>query len=171
MHTDADLLKLAVRLGHQLLSSHVTVTVAESCTAGWICKCITDVPGSSQWFGSGYVTYSNAAKHRELGVNQETLEKQGAVSEATVREMAAGALHRSGADLALAVSGIAGPDGATQGKPVGTVWFALARRRGQAVEAVARVKFFKGDREEVRRKAVQFALQLILSAEFADDIQ
>jgi len=171
MHTDADLLKLAVRLGHHLLSSNATVAVAESCTGGWIAKCITDVPGSSQWFDSGYVTYSNAAKNRELGVRNETLDQQGAVSEATVREMAVGALYRTGADISVAVSGIAGPGGATQGKPVGTVWFALALRRGQAVETVARVKFFKGDRESVRRKAVQFALQLVLGAEFPASIQ
>ena len=171
MHTDSDLLKLSVRLGHHLLSSAMRISVAESCTAGWVAKCITDVPGSSQWFECGYVTYANAAKNRELGVRNETLEQQGAVSEATVREMAVGALFRSGAELSLALSGIAGPGGATQGKPVGTVWFALSVRRGQAVETVVRVKFFKGDRETVRRKAVQFALQLALGTELPSPIQ
>ena len=171
MHTDSDLLKLSVRLGHHMLLAAARITVAESCTAGWLAKCITDVPGSSQWFECGYITYANVAKHRELGVRNETLEQQGAVSEATVREMALGALTRSGADMSVALSGIAGPDGATPGKPVGTVWFALALRRGHAVETVARVKFFKGDRETVRRQAVQFALQLVLGTEMPSPIQ
>jgi nicotinamide-nucleotide amidase len=165
MVSDEDLLRLSVRTGRHLLTAGARLATAESCTAGWIAKVLTDVPGSSDWFDSGYVCYSDAAKKRDLGVAAETLRTQGAVSEPTVREMATGALERTGADLALSVSGIAGPSGAVPGKPVGTVWFALAHRRGRAVELVARVKFFKGDRDAVRRKSVQFALQLVLALE------
>ena len=165
MVSDEDLLRLSVRTGRHLLGAGVRLATAESCTAGWIAKVLTDVPGSSDWFESGYVCYSDAAKQRDLGVAAATLRTQGAVSEPTVREMASGTLERTGADLALSVSGIAGPTGAVSGKPVGTVWFALAHRRGQAVEVVARVKFFKGDRDAVRRKSVQFALQLVLALE------
>jgi nicotinamide-nucleotide amidase len=165
MVTDADLAKLAVRTGEHLRAAGRRLVAAESCTGGWISKTITDQAGSSEWFECGYIPYSNAAKMRELGVSAEALEKQGAVSESVVHEMARGALERTDAGVAIAVSGIAGPTGATTGKPVGTVWFALAYRRGHAVEVVARVKFFKGDREAVRRKSVQFALQLVLGAQ------
>jgi nicotinamide-nucleotide amidase len=164
MVTDADLLKLAVRVGHAMLAAGWRITTAESCTAGWIAKALTDVPGSSQWFDSGYVTYSDDAKQRDLSVSPKTLATHGAVSEPTVREMAEGALRRAGTQVALAVSGIAGPDGTTPGKPVGTVWFCLATKRGQRVDANARVKFFKGDRDAVRRKAVEQGLKLLLTA-------
>lgn len=165
MVSDEDLLRLSVRTGRHLLGAGAKLATAESCTAGWIAKMLTDVPGSSDWFECGWVCYSNEAKQRDLGVGAATLATQGAVSEPTVHEMAAGALERSGADVAVAVSGIAGPTGAVPGKPVGTVWFALAHRRGRAVEVTARVKFFKGDRDAVRRKSVQFALQLVLALE------
>jgi nicotinamide-nucleotide amidase len=168
MTTDADLLKLAVRIAHKLMSARVRLVTAESCTAGWIAKALTDVPGSSQWFECGYVTYSDESKRRDLEVSAQTLEAHGAVSEPAVREMAEGALRRSGAQLAIAVSGIAGPDGAVSGKPVGTVWFCVAARRGQATDATSRVKFFKGDREAVRRKAVEQGLKLVLSAELSE---
>lgn len=166
MVSDADLHRLSVRTGRHLLAGAATLCTAESCTAGWIAKTLTDVPGSSDWFDSGYVCYSNAAKVRDLGVAEATLAAQGAVSEAVVREMAQGALARTGTTLALAVTGIAGPTGAVQGKPVGTVWFALAQRRGRAVEINTRVKFFQGDRDAVRRKAVQFALERVLALEW-----
>lgn len=165
MTTDDDLLKLAVRIGHKLLSAGCRLVTAESCTAGWIAKALTDVPGSSQWFDCGYVTYSDEAKRRDLEVDARTLASHGAVSEPTVRAMAEGALRRSGADIAVAVSGIAGPDGAAPGKPVGTVWFCVAARRGKAVDATSRVKFFRGDRETVRRKAVEQGLKLVLALE------
>ncbi len=168
MVTDEDLLKLSIRTGRHLLAARKRIVTAESCTAGWIAKLLTDVPGSSEWFECGWVCYSNAAKQRDLGVAEDTLVRSGAVSEPTVRAMATAALERSGADLAIAVSGIAGPTGAVPGKPVGTVWFALAYRRGRAVEIVARVKFFKGDRDAVRRKAVQFALQMVLAVELPE---
>ncbi|MGH6691829.1 MAG: CinA family protein [Gammaproteobacteria bacterium] len=168
MTTDADLLKLAVRIGHKLLTAGCRLVTAESCTAGWMSKTLTDVPGSSQWFECGYVPYSDASKRRDLDVRDETIAAHGAVSEATVREMAEGALRRTGAQIAIAVSGIAGPEGAVTGKPVGTVWFCLATRRGQALDATSRVKFFKGDREAVRRKAVEQGLKLVLSLELPD---
>ena len=141
------------------------MVAAESCTAGWICKAMTDVAGSSQWFECGYVTYSNAAKMRDLGVSAKTLEVHGAVSEATVREMALGALRVSGADVAIAVSGIAGPNGGVPGKPVGTVWFATGIRRGEGVIVEARRQLFERDREAIRRRAVEYALELILQLE------
>lgn len=162
MVTDAELLRLSIRTGTHLLAAGARITTAESCTAGWLAKVLTEVPGCSRWFECGYVCYSNASKARDLGVREDTLEAQGAVSEPVVRELATGALARSGAEVAVAISGIAGPTGAVPGKPVGTVWFAVAHRRGQAVEVVARVKFFDGDRDAVRRKAVHFALQLVL---------
>lgn len=164
MTTDEDLTRLSIRLGQFLLEANARVVTAESCTGGWIARCITDVPGSSQWFESGYVVYSNEAKRRDLGVQLATLDREGAVSEPVVREMARGALDRTGANVAVSVSGIAGPSGAMAGKPVGTVWFAMAYRRGRAVEEIARIKMFKGDREAVRRKSVQFALKLLLEA-------
>src|SRR6201999_601741 len=124
---------LAERIGQLLLSARLRLATAESCTAGWIAKAMTDVTGSSRWFECGYVTYSNAAKVRDLGVLPTTLEGHGAVSEQTVREMAAGALRVSGAELAVAVSGIAGPDGGSAQKPVGTVWHCVATRSGSVV--------------------------------------
>jgi nicotinamide-nucleotide amidase len=168
MTNDADLLKLAVRVGHMLMSAGVRIVTAESCTAGWISKALTDVPGSSQWFDCGFVTYSDESKLRDLEVDAQTLATHGAVSEAAVREMAQGALRRSGAQVAVAVSGIAGPDGAVAGKPVGTVWFCVAHRRGQAIDAVSRLKLFKGDREAVRRKAVEQGLKLVLGLELPE---
>lgn len=161
MLDDAELTRLAQRLGEQLSAAGQQLVTAESCTGGWIAKCCTDVPGSSGWFHGGFVTYSDAAKVRDLGVRQQTLDSQGAVSSPTVQEMAEGALRRTDADVAVAVSGIAGPTGAVAGKPVGTVWFAVAVRRGVSVESNCRVKFFKGDRDSVRRKSVEFALGLV----------
>ncbi len=164
MGSDVALLDLAVRVGRKLLAAGCRLATAESCTGGWIAKAMTDVPGSSQWFECGYVTYSNAAKVRDLGVSPRTLELHGAVSDATVREMAQGAMRVSGAEIAVAVSGIAGPDGAMPGKPVGTVWFAVGRRRagGIEVEVECRQRLFEGDREAVRRGSVEYALQLLL---------
>ncbi|HEX7417056.1 MAG TPA: nicotinamide-nucleotide amidase [Steroidobacteraceae bacterium] len=158
---DAALRALAARVGEQLLAAGHTLVTAESCTGGWIAKALTDVAGSSRWFEGGFVTYSNAAKIRDLGVSIGALRTDGAVSELVAREMAAGALRLSSADFALAVTGIAGPDGGSTLKPVGTVWFAIARRDGELTEVEARVQHFAGDREAVRRKSVQFALDLL----------
>jgi nicotinamide-nucleotide amidase len=161
-HTDQDLARLASRVGEHLRASDKRVATAESCTGGWLAKALTDIPGSSQWFETGFVTYADGAKTTLLGVLPADLDAHGAVSESVVKAMALGALERAGADVAIAVSGIAGPDGGTPGKPVGTVWFAWAWRRGQSVHVQARLKFFKGDREAVRRKAVANALSGVL---------
>jgi nicotinamide-nucleotide amidase len=160
--SDPELYELAERVGQKLRAAERHAVTAESCTGGWVAKALTDVPGSSQWFECGYVTYSNAAKVRDLGVNAQTLEHFGAVSEQTAREMAEGALRVSGANVAVAVTGIAGPDGAVPGKPVGTVWFCAAARAGTAVDIIAEEQRFDGDRASVRIQAVHHALRLIL---------
>jgi nicotinamide-nucleotide amidase len=161
-NTDRDLARLAVRVGRHLLASQRGVATAESCTGGWIAKALTDIAGSSQWFIEGFVTYSNESKVLRLGVSRSVLRTQGAVSEATVRAMAAGALRRTGAQLAVAVTGIAGPGGAVPGKPVGTVWLGWAWRHGRAIRVAVQMKHFRGDREAVRRKTVRAALEGLL---------
>jgi nicotinamide-nucleotide amidase len=155
---DEELERLAVRVGRHLLRSERCAATAESCTGGWIAKAITDIAGSSQWFTEGFVTYSNAAKWRHLGVPRRVLEAQGAVSEAVARAMATGALRRAGVQVAVAVTGIAGPGGAVPGKPVGTVWLAWATRSGRAIQVVAQRRRFRGDRDAVRRKTVRAAM-------------
>jgi nicotinamide-nucleotide amidase len=162
---DAQLFELALSAGERLLAAGARLATAESCTGGWIAKVMTDVAGSSGWFECGFVTYSNGAKSRDLGVSPETLRRHGAVSEPTVREMAQGALEISGADIAVGVSGIAGPDGALPGKPVGTVWFAVAVQQGGSISITSRGERFAGDREAVRRRSVEYALELVLRAE------
>jgi len=153
---------LAEEVGRGARAAGWRIVTAESCTAGWIAKALTDVPGSSQWVESGYVTYSNTAKMRDVGVSERTLAEHGAVSEATVREMANGALRVTGVEMAIAVSGIAGPDGGTAEKPVGTVWFAVATIDAQGPAAVCERRQFSGGREQVRRQAVDRALRLAL---------
>jgi nicotinamide-nucleotide amidase len=162
MVSDPELYELAARVGHKLRAAERRIVTAESCTGGWVAKALTDIPGSSQWFECGYVTYSNTAKSRDLGVAAGTLERFGAVSEQTVREMAEGALRVSGANVALAVTGIAGPDGGAPGKPVGTVWFCAAARQERAIDIIAEEKLFAGHRAFVRSHSVQHALRLIL---------
>jgi nicotinamide-nucleotide amidase len=162
MYRDQDLKRLAGRLAHQLGDAHLTLAAAESCTGGWICKALTDIAGSSQWFVEGFITYSDKAKERRLKVPRSVLRAHGAVSEAVVRAMAVGALERARADLAVAVTGIAGPGGAVPGKPVGTVWLGWATRRGKKIRVAAQLKHFRGDRETVRRKTVAAALQGLL---------
>lgn len=159
MTTDAELASLAKALGDRLRAKRLKLAVAESCTGGWIAKSVTDVAGSSQWFDRGFVVYSNRAKTDLLGVAAQTLLQFGAVSEQVAIEMAQGALAHSHADLALAVTGIAGPDGGQADKPVGLVWLAT-RRRGAAV--VASEHRFAGDRDAVRRQAVAFGLQRLI---------
>jgi nicotinamide-nucleotide amidase len=158
MASDAELAELVKEIARRALAAKLHIVAAESCTGGWISKLITDLADSSHWFERGYVTYSNEAKVQDLGVSKETLAAHGAVSEATVREMALGALQATGADAAVAVSGIAGPSGGTLEKPIGTVWFAVARRGS----VIARHQLFPGDREAVRRSSVQYALELLL---------
>jgi nicotinamide-nucleotide amidase len=157
---DKELESLSVRVGEALLEQKLMLTCAESCTGGWVAKVVTATAGSSMWFERGFVTYSNAAKQELLGVKGDTLRQEGAVSEAVVREMAAGALRRSHAQAALAISGVAGPGGGSPGKPVGTVCFAWALQGG---EAAAETRHFAGDRETVRRLSVIHALQGLLS--------
>lgn len=147
---------LARHLGMLLQRLELSLAAAESCTGGWVAKLMTDIPGSSAWFERGFVTYSNAAKMEMLGVREQTLREHGAVSEAVVAEMAQGALARSHADVAVAISGVAGPDGGTVEKPVGMVWLAWAKREGTAD---AECHNFKGDRTAVRLHAVQTAMQ------------
>ena len=159
---DAQLLRLAQRVGRALLGRGRVLVTAESCTGGWIARALTDVPGSSRWLDGGYVTYSNAAKIRDLGVPVGTLVRFGAVSEQAVRAMARGALRRAKVDVAVAVSGIAGPDGGTAAKPVGTVWFCTAVRQGRRVSVAPSIKHFRGNRETVRRKSVRHALRMLL---------
>src|SRR5580700_9672303 len=161
-NSDAKLQRLAARVGRRLLKQHRHVATAESCTGGWIAKALTDIAGSSQWFTEGFVAYSNEAKVARLGVPASILRNSGAVSEAAVRLMAEGAVRRSGADLAVAVTGIAGPGGAVPGKPVGTVWLGWATRRGRAIRVAAQLRHFRGDREAVRRKTVRVALEGLL---------
>ena len=147
---------MARELGERLARVGGVVATAESCTGGLVATLITDVAGSSGWFDRGFVTYSNEAKQDMLGVPADTLAANGAVSEATALAMAAGALAHSRADLSVAITGIAGPGGATPGKPVGTVWIAWGRRNG-ACEA--RLHHFEGEREAVRAQAAAAALQ------------
>ncbi|MBQ0713174.1 MAG: nicotinamide-nucleotide amidohydrolase family protein [Porticoccus sp.] len=146
---------LSTQLGELLLSRQFTVTCAESCTGGGIASAITDIAGSSQWFHAGFVTYANDAKEQLLRVSPETLVSEGAVSGAVVRQMAEGALMATGADIVVAVSGVAGPDGGTEDKPVGMVWFAWAIKNGVVTTLCVQ---FKGDRAAVRQAAVEQAL-------------
>ncbi len=161
--SDLELKRLAERVGRHLLHARRHAATAESCTGGWIAKALTDIAGSSDWFAEGFVTYSNESKVRRLGVPRAVLLRHGAVSEATVRAMAAGALRRSNAQIAVAVTGIAGPGGGVPGKPVGTVWLGWATRRGAAIRIATALRRFRGSRESVRRKTVRAALQGLLT--------
>ena len=159
MSTTATALLLAERLGKALLAVHQTLVTAESCTGGGIAWLITNVPGSSQWFERGIIAYSNAAKQELLAVGHDVLVNFGAVSEQTAMAMARGALLNSHANISVAVTGIAGPDGGTELKPVGTVCFAWGRDDGET--RAARV-VFTGDRQQVREQAVMMAVQGLL---------
>jgi len=150
---------LSEQVGQCLLGKQLWLATAESCTGGWISQSITDVAGSSQWFDRGFVTYTNEAKQDMLGVSSQTLTQHGAVSEQTVIEMVQGALAKSRADVAVAVSGVAGPTGGTPDKPVGMVWLAWGMR-GDA--PVTQIEHYLGNRNEVRQQTVETALQGIL---------
>ena len=154
--------KLSEAVVNDLTEAGKAVSTAESCTGGWVAKSITDIPGSSAVFQYGIVSYSNGAKESILGVKNETLEKHGAVSKPVVEEMAKGVLRLSGADIAVAVSGVAGPDGGTDEKPVGTVWFAWAMRDGAKARVDTHCASFRGDRDLVRELTVAHALQGVL---------
>ncbi|HEY2781163.1 MAG TPA: CinA family protein [Steroidobacteraceae bacterium] len=160
--SDAALKRLAVRVGRRLLREQRQAATAESCTGGWIAKALTDIAGSSSWFLEGFITYGNESKVKRLGVPRTVLAKHGSVSQATVQAMASGALRRARAQIAVAVTGIAGPGGAVRGKPVGTVWLGWATRRGGAIRVATELRRFRGSREAVRRKTVRAALQGLL---------
>lgn len=159
MAGDRDLVALAAELGAALQQRGLMLALAESCTGGWAAQCVTAIAGSSAWFDRGFVTYSNAAKQEMLGVLADTINSYGAVSLETAREMALGALEHSTADVAAAITGIAGPGGGSADKPVGTVCFAWASRQGKIRTLAER---FSGDREEVRRQSVNTALSGLL---------
>ena len=150
-----DILKKVSRTLHQ---KNLFLVSAESCTGGWLAKQITDLPGSSAIFDRGFVTYSNDSKQQMLGVQKNTIEGFGAVSENVVKEMASGALEHSNADIAIAISGVAGPDGGTEEKPVGMVCFGMMER---GKKALATTKVFNGNRDQIRSLAVDFALHEI----------
>ena len=159
MPATADFLPLVERIAVALTAREARLATAESCTGGWIAKCLTDLPGSSKWFEYGFVTYGNEAKVSLLDVEPDRLERYGAVSKEVAEAMATGARSVSGADLAVAVTGIAGPDGGSADKPVGTVWFAWS---GPGDRLVSRREQFSGDRDTVRRQAVRLALTGVL---------
>ncbi|HUO82960.1 MAG TPA: CinA family protein [Gammaproteobacteria bacterium] len=156
--SDAALAALGAALGCELAARGRTLATAESCTGGWIAKALTDTAGSSAWFAGAVVCYSDRVKCRVLGVSEETLAAFGAVSEPTVEEMARGALELCEADVAVAVSGIAGPDGGVPGKPVGTVCFGWAWRTAGGIRTRVMTGHLGGDRETVRRETVAAAL-------------
>jgi nicotinamide-nucleotide amidase len=162
MVEDIGIRGLAESLVTALSDAGKTVSTAESCTGGWIAKAITDIPGSSAAFAYGIVSYSNGAKESLLGVQNTTLIDNGAVSAAVVTEMAEGALALSGADIAVAVSGVAGPDGGSDEKPVGTVCFSWAVRKPSGISADSELRCFEGDRNEVRVQTVAHALHGVL---------
>jgi len=165
-HTQIDdgIAQVARTLGAVLTEKHCTVTAAESCTGGGVAYAMTAVAGSSQWFQRSFVVYSNKAKREVLSVKARTITQHGEVSEAVVKEMAQGALKRAKSQLSVAISGIAGPDGGSQEKPVGTVWFAWGCALAGAADTpeVACMRF-DGDRERVRKQAIFFALQGLLA--------
>lgn len=154
--------KLSAALVAELTKSSKAVSTAESCSGGWIAKAITDIDGASAVFHYGIVSYSNGAKESLLGVQNQTLVEHGSVSEAVVKEMAEGALHLSGADISVAVSGIAGPTGGSAEKPVGMVWFAWAVRSGSNAKIETNCQQFDGDRDLVRELTVVHALQGVM---------
>ncbi len=157
--TDEKIVNIANQLAVKCLEQGIVVAAAESCTGGWLAKVLTDIVGSSAWFDCSFVTYSNSSKQSMISVQDKTLKSQGAVSKAVVSEMAAGVLQHSNATLAVAISGIAGPDGGSDDKPVGLVWFAYSRTKNDEISIVSTEKqLFDGDRKAVRAQAVLQAL-------------
>lgn len=150
---------LAMQVGAKLKAQGLMLTTAESCTGGWVAQAVTAIAGSSEWFERGFVTYADLAKQEMLGVSAATLARHGAVSEQTAREMADGALAHSRAQVAVAITGIAGPTGGSPEKPVGTVCFAWSGKNGASV---AQTQLLEGDRESVRRQSVILALRGVL---------
>lgn len=167
MVDDATLLTLAHELGTALKNKGWNLALAESCTGGWAAQSVTAIAGSSAWFDRGFVTYSNLAKQQMLGVGADTLEQYGAVSKQTAEEMALGAIAHSSADISAAITGIAGPEGGSAEKPVGTVCFGWSCKNGQIL---TQTEVFSGDREAVRRQAVKTALTGLLQLTLATDL-
>jgi nicotinamide-nucleotide amidase len=159
MPTDSVVHQLAIRVGNKLRDERLMLTTAESCTGGIVAAAITDISGSSDWFERGFITYSNQAKQEMIGVPNDMLDKHGAVSEPVARAMAEGALRNSRAQVSLAITGVAGPGGGTQEKPVGTVIFAWSNRLHTTVET----RLLKGDREQIRIQAATHALRGLLT--------
>lgn len=156
--TDQDLADLAQTLGEKLRQSKKLLATAESCTGGWVGKVITDVPGSSHWYDRGFITYTNESKQEILGVPAEIIRTHGAVSEQTAKAMVEGVLRQSHADVVLSITGIAGPGGGSETKPVGLVWFGWGQRAG---DIQTQSHTFPGDREAIRRQAVQHSLSIL----------
>ena len=156
MITDQKLLLLANELGDSLMQRGIMLVSAESCTGGWVGQTITAIAGSSRWYERGFITYSNLSKQEMLGVDEQILNKFGAVSEQIASEMAAGAISHSSAQFSIAVTGIAGPGGATEGKPVGMICHGWAIKDSLVKSAVC---MLEGDRESIRKQAVAIALQ------------
>lgn len=157
--SDNKLLSLTEKVAVTLKNKHYLLASSESCTGGWLAKSCTDISGSSSWFDRGFVTYSNQSKHDLINVSLSTLEKYGAVSKQTATEMAQGTLINSNADISVAITGIAGPDGGTTEKPVGTVWIAWSTKKGTNKTELFQLS---GNREQVRYQAVIKALQGII---------
>jgi len=160
--SNATLARLVKQVATRLLERGGVLVTAESCTGGLIAKCLTDLPGSSAWFERGWVTYSDRAKRQDIGVAAGLIKRHGAVSEQVARAMAVGALRSSRSDTAVAVTGIAGPEGGTVEKPVGTVWVSWARRDGARTVVNARRFLFAGARDAVRRQSAAAALKGLL---------
>lgn len=165
---DTELFQLAENVAAKMIETNHCLATAESCTGGWVAKCLTDVAGSSQWFERGYVVYNGLAKQQMLGVSSAVIEQHGEVSEAVVRALAEGVLAKSTASISLSISGIAGPGGGTDSKPVGTVWFAwsIADKHAGVVREVRTStdqQLFNGDREAVRKQAVIHSLQGVIA--------
>jgi nicotinamide-nucleotide amidase len=151
--------QLAEKVGSELLKRRLVLATAESCTGGGLSYWITSIPGSSTWFDRGFITYSNAAKIAMLGLSPLTLESSGAVSSATAQEMAVGALRHSNATISIAITGIAGPEGGSDTKPVGTVWIACAQTNKPTQ---TQLSTFPGDRQLIREQAIETALAYLL---------
>jgi nicotinamide-nucleotide amidase len=158
MATDTVVHQLAIRVGNRLRDERLMLVTAESCTGGMVATAITDIPGSSGWFERGFVTYSNLAKTEMIGVPADMIERHGAVSEPVARAMAEGALRNSRAQLALSITGLAGPDGGSEAKPVGTVVFAWTNR----LHTISEIQLLRGDRGQIRKQSAAHALRGLL---------
>jgi|TARA_B110000483_G_scaffold93156_1_gene114777 nicotinamide-nucleotide amidase len=154
----SDVYQLSQRLGLILKENRLIVGTAESCTGGWIAQAVTMVPGSSSWFDAGFVTYSNNSKVQQLGVDPKLIDQYGAVSDVVVEKMLIGVLNRTGANCSIATSGVAGPDGGTEDKPVGTVWIGVGH---EFKGLMTRRYLFEGDRNSVRQQTVIEGLNLM----------